>query len=186
MEKKQQYVLGGILFIFAFSFGLNEFINSAHKEQATTDVRGIASVNDNAISQNEIQWERNLARTLSESHPIAKTHIADKPTDLDQLIFGSLQGRYEVEIKDGVVVGIRLKNGEVSGVEMNVEELLQQHAAVFSRMNDLSKGSTSQEGDSVTETYTWKDAQGSRHSMKVGYVSTGSQKNRWIKSVSFQ
>lgn len=179
MNKKQQYIFGAILFVFAFSFSFNEFIKLTQSEKTNTDSRSVASFDDRAVSQKEINWEHELAKSLHNQGHDGK--IAERPTAMDQLVFGILQGKYNIEIVDGSVKSIRLKNSETVGIDTNPEQILKDYKSIFKGARTVRLQSAD---DNVRE-YVWEDEKGASHSMKVLYQPAQFGNDATIQRIEF-
>lgn len=86
-----------ILSVLMLSVISNQWLTKS-SEQAHS--RGIASVGEVTISN--VKWEHELANTLSSAKGVSG-NMAERPSLRDELVFGELEGRYGVRIKDGRV-----------------------------------------------------------------------------------
>lgn len=179
MNKKQQYIFGAILFVFAFSFSFNEFIKVTQSEKLNSDSRNVASFDDRVSSQSEINWEHELAKSLHSQGHDGK--IAERPTVMDQLVFGILQGKYNIEIVDGDVKSIRLKDSETVGIDANPEQILKEYRNIFKGVRTVRLQSSNER---VRE-YVWEDDKGTSHSMKVLYQPAQFGSEATIQKIDF-
>lgn len=111
-----------ILFIMAgVNFSLFQDVKiDAHNEQVK---RGIASVPKVMVPQ----WRKNLGQINSAM--IAE--VAKKPSAVENLGFGDLEGRYSLDVQDGIVKQIQFsQQGEPKRLEDHTDFLFR-HASAF-------------------------------------------------------
>lgn len=90
-----------ILSVLMLSVLSNQWLT---RPTSSTNSRSIASVGS-VSSVADVKWEHELARELSRSKGVG-AHLAEKPSLRDELVFGELEGRYGVRMKDGRVESI--------------------------------------------------------------------------------
>jgi hypothetical protein len=92
--------------------------------------RGIASIRPLSAAS-DIKWEHNLAQELSKSSGMP-AHLAVKPSLRDELIFGSLEGRYGMKVSNGLVESLEfINNGDEALVLKDRAAFLKTYRNVF-------------------------------------------------------
>lgn len=87
---------------------------SGNQTRSQDNQRGIASFESQDPKKN-IQWEHELALQLAVEKGLSQAALAEKPTLRDELVFGTLQGRYGVKILNGSITSLEFlesQNGE--------------------------------------------------------------------------
>lgn len=96
---RQKSVLAlSILSVLMLSVLSNQWLTRTNDQVHS---RGIASVGP-AASVSDVKWEHELASQLSNGKGVTG-NMAERPSLRDELVFGDLEGRYGVRIKDGRV-----------------------------------------------------------------------------------
>lgn len=156
-------VIGFLIFIFAFAIGLNEMIQKTNTANNDSNVRRIANINDlDLSSQKQIDWEQELAKTLSQSKK-SNTKFGEKPTSMDQFYFGTLQGKYSLKFNDKKIQTIQLNTQIQDGVDLAFEKILTEYKDLFDYASQF-KSVPTQEGKSV---YQWTGKSGEKYSAHI-------------------
>lgn len=92
-----------ILSVLMMSVFLNQWLT--RPQDAMTQGRGIASFSP-MNSMVDIKWEHEMARQLGQSGDLTTSKLAERPSLQDELIFGSLEGRYGMKVSDGRIQSI--------------------------------------------------------------------------------
>lgn len=88
--------------VLVVSLFLNQWlVGSGNSSQVTLNQssRGIASFNDNFAQ--DVKWEHDFAKELSQKEFLGSAKLAEKPTMRDELVFGYLQGKYGMKLSKG-------------------------------------------------------------------------------------
>lgn len=96
-----------ILSVLMLSVISNQWLMRS-SEQAHS--RGIASVGG-ATAVSDVKWEHELANSLSTAKGVSG-NLAERPSLRDELVFGELEGRYGVRVKDGRVEALEYTSRE--------------------------------------------------------------------------
>lgn len=159
-------VVGFLIFIFAFAIGLNEVIQSTHSKMASSSSSGgrkIANINEMDMSnQKQINWEQELARTLSDSKK-SNVKLAEKPTAMDQFYFGTLQGKYNLGFADRKISRIELNSQSEEGLALTFEKILTDHKDLFDYASQF-RSLPEQNGNQM---YQWTGKSGTKYSAHI-------------------
>lgn len=158
-------VVGFLIFTFAFAIGLNEVIQSSpsSKGQASNDVRKVANIDDvNFNDQKQIDWEQELAKTLSQSQK-PNTKLAEKPTSMDQFYYGTLQGKYSLVFSDRKISKIQLNSQSEEGLNLTFEKVLTEHKDLFDYASQF-KSLSSRDSKQI---YQWTGKSGSKYTAQI-------------------
>lgn len=118
-----------ILSILMISVFSNQMITRPEQQAAG---RGIASLGP-LQSQADVKWEHRMARELSQQRGLA-AHLAVKPSLRDDLIYGSLQGRYAMRLDGDRVSSLEFIRNERSDAPLAIRDrgaLLTKYRAAF-------------------------------------------------------
>ncbi len=96
--EKKAALMASILSIIAVVTFLNQKILSQFEIPSQRNVRGIASINDQA--EYGFQWQRDLAKELSSKTKRSIASYGEAPSKLDQVRFGLLEGKYAFVFDD--------------------------------------------------------------------------------------
>lgn len=122
-----------ILSVLMLSVFTNQWLTRPNNgEMSMAGARGLASVRPFNASA-DIKWEHNLANQLSNSSGQA-AHLAVKPSLRDELIFGSLEGRYGMKVSNGLIESLQFidaNNGDQALVLKDRAAFLKRFSAVF-------------------------------------------------------
>lgn len=91
-----------LFLMVGFNFSMFQVDREEQIAKASSRARGIASVPKNI----EPAWQKNLAQM----NPSMISHSARKPTALEALSFGSLEGKYAMRIDGGRITQIELSD----------------------------------------------------------------------------
>lgn len=126
-KQNQKALLGlSIVSILMMSVFLNQWVTKPDSGFQRGG-RSIASLHPNTNTVAEIKWEHEVARQLASSHEL-RANLAEKPSLRDELVFGTLEGRYGMKIKDG-----RVESLEFVGSTSGDEPLIVKDRAAFLR-----------------------------------------------------
>lgn len=117
-----------ILSVLMLSVISNQWLTKSSEQ---TRSRGIASIGEVAVSN--VKWEHELANTLSNAKGLSGT-LAERVSLRDELVFGELEGRYGVRIKDGRVESLEYtaREGETALNLKNRAAFLMKYRSVLS------------------------------------------------------
>ena len=157
--RNQKAVLAlSILSVVILSVITNQFITRPRTMDASN--RGIASVGSTQFQAAEVRWEHALANELSNGHDL-KGHIAERPSLRDELLFGTLEGRYGARLKEGRVLSLELLQSadSPSGISLSdrsafLSKYKNVLAAEYSRVGLQSKSDTQEIWSLVDEDRT--------------------------------
>lgn len=110
MQQRGMLVLS-IFSVLAMTVISNQWLTRAH--QSAGGGRGVASVPGvlGTSSATNVKWEHELARELQRDQS-RKGHLAVRPTIKDELLFGSLEGRYGLTMSDGRIESLEFLNAQ--------------------------------------------------------------------------
>lgn len=128
--------------VLVMSLFLNQWLIGGRDENGGA-TREIASFNGAAQNvKQDIQWEHELAKKLSEKDLEDPSKLADKPTLRDDLIFGYLQGKYGMKVADNKIQSLEFidaQNGEQPMViDKKVEFLMSYQEAMGFKFDQVS------------------------------------------------
>lgn len=129
MQQRGVLVLS-IFSILAVTVMSNQWLTRV--QESSGGGRGLASVPGAMGSASNVKWEHELARELSRDQS-RKVHLAVRPTLKDELIYGSLEGRYGMTLANGRIEGLEFLNTQ-GGSDSPVT--IQDRAAFLSRYRD--------------------------------------------------
>ncbi len=89
--------------VLIVSLFLNQWLISGNNSNEL-DAKGgrqIASFNGDMVQ--DIKWERDLAKQLTQKDLLENSKMAEKPTLRDELVFGYLQGKYGMKLSQGKI-----------------------------------------------------------------------------------
>ncbi len=118
--------------VFLATMVLNEVVKSTSMS-VQAQSRQVASINEQDVKR-EVSWEHEMAQQLAADKSQASDKVAGKPSLKDELLFGALEGRYNVQFENGKIVSLEL-NGErkdTAAVRLNPVDLLEKYKAFFS------------------------------------------------------
>lgn len=144
---QQKAVLAlSILSVLMLSVLTNQWL--ARSEVNAGAGRNIASFGASGLVS-DVKWEHELARQLSQSKGMA-AHFAVKPSLRDELVFGQLEGRYGVRMKDGRIEAVEFAGRDGSmPLALNRGELLSKYRSIFAFEFDRAGLSSFQNGEEV-------------------------------------
>lgn len=158
-------VVGFLIFIFAFAIGLNEVIQSTQSKTtaSSSSSRKIANIGEMDMSnQKQINWEQELARTLSDSKK-SNVKLAEKPTAMDQFYFGTLQGKYNLGFADRKINRIELNSQNEEGLSVTFEKILTDHKDLFDYASQF-RSLPEKDGKQI---YQWTGKSGTKYSAHI-------------------
>lgn len=145
---QQKAVLAlSILSVLMLSVLTNQWLTRA--ESGAGNSRTIASLGSSSMVS-DVKWEHELARQLSQSKGLA-AHFAVKPSLRDQMVFGELEGRYGVHVKDGRVESVEF-TGQQGSSPLSIgdrTQFLTKYRSVFALDYSQVGLSSSQNGEEV-------------------------------------
>lgn len=173
---KKNIFFGAVVFIMGASVGLNYVINS--DGDRANNSRNVANLDAApAVDAATMNWEQELAKTLSRDKKIKNTQSAEKPTVLDQMLFGELQGKYNLDFSGSELKAISLKNSESEGLNLSLQQIVNNYQSIFSKVSNFKQLSKTED----SETYQWQDAQGKSHQAVVKF-----NQHQMVQAVTFE
>lgn len=119
--------------VFLATMVLNEIVKSTSLS-VQAQSRQMASVNEQDVKK-EVSWEHEMASRLSSSEATSADKGAAKPSLKDELLYGTLEGRYNVQFENGKIISLEL-NGERGTIadsnRLNPVDLLEKYKSFFS------------------------------------------------------
>lgn len=135
--------------VLGVSLFFNQWLISGHSVSPTGS-RQIASYEGAQYAQ-DVKWEHELAQKLSQRDLEDPAQLADRPTLRDNLIFGYLQGKYGVKLKDGQVEMIEFIDAQAGDQPMSIEKkaefLLNYKSALGMNFDQVSLRERGEHGD---------------------------------------
>lgn len=131
-SEKPSLVGVSLVGVFLATMVLNEIVKSTSLS-VQAQSRQMASLNEQDIKR-EITWEHNWANQLASANKQETDKMAGKPSIKDELLYGTLEGRYNVQFQNGKIISLELnqaaKTEETSRV--NPADLLEKYKSFFS------------------------------------------------------
>lgn len=167
-------LLSIVLAVVSMNHLVSQDLESQMEVHPSSGQRGIASVNDQV-------YEREMVKKLSQRAMSSVSRRGVRPSELDHLTFGVLQGKYSVNLKSGKIASIYLSEEnqaqEISNYSDFVKNMRSLLPVSFSRVDKVSS-SLKTKG----EVYALLDKQGA----KVGVVTMMLDEKRRLLSLQFQ
>lgn len=153
-DKKATNVLS-IASLLVFSLFLNQWLVQAPRhimeaDHASVGKRGIASVPTTEDLSTVVNWEQELAQQMSDEKNDQAAYFAIKPNLRDELVFGVLQGKYGMQLQEGLIQSLEFINSQDEALSAdnanlplvisNKADFLQQYKDIFSiAFSEVSK-----------------------------------------------
>lgn len=150
-NEKRAALTASILSVIALVTFFNQKIVS-HFSSRDTGSRNIASLNEQATF--EFEWQKELAQKLSEKEKRGIASYGEQPSQIDQIRFGLLEGKYAFSIVDDKISEITFQetsNADRPKYIANVENFLIENKAVFAPNLALVKTLENKELGNVVE-----------------------------------
>lgn len=122
-REKRSMIALSLASVFLVTLVLNEVIRDVHEATRGEGQRQMASVNarDQKV---EMAWEHEWARKLASSEVSAQGESARKPTLQDELLYGILEGLYNVQFANGKIVSLELNAARSGSDQHSVDPLM--------------------------------------------------------------
>ena len=131
LKKDKPSLVGvSLVAVFLATIVLNEVVKSPSLSVQARS-RQIASLNESEIKK-EISWEQGWAKQVSAG--TVKGKMAARPSLQDELLYGALEGKYNVQFHNGKIVSLELsETGSASPIaKINPLDFLQKYKGFFS------------------------------------------------------
>ncbi len=131
LKKDKPSLVGvSLVAVFLATIVLNEVVKSPSLSVQARS-RQIASLNESEIKK-EISWEQGWAKQVSAGN--VKGKMAVRPSLQDELLYGALEGRYNVQFHNGKIVSLELSEASSSNpvAKINPLDFLQKYKTFFS------------------------------------------------------
>jgi hypothetical protein len=143
-ETKRALTLGGLGLILLVAVYANEgFVRANSRGLAG---RGLASVNvDPAAAEREVHAEHVLAQRLASGHTRQPSSLGQVPSQMEQLAFGELEGKYAIHLDNSKIASIRFADSPDQSDRpkyiTNWSGFLQEHRELFAvNFDHVTKG----------------------------------------------
>jgi hypothetical protein len=163
LEQRKVLASASILSILFIVAVVNDRMMS-HPETVQQNSRSIASYGEVGPAIRDQEWENQLAHDLSlASHTAGSATFAAPATPLDQLTYGTLEGKYSMQVFRGHVQQIEFANNETSTNPVLVQDrarfLMQNRELLPVQYASLIKTGTQLSGTEMNEQFALLDAQ---------------------------
>lgn len=136
LQDKAQDQKSVLVLSLASVFLVAIFMNQALTVRDSQDlqaqgVRGIASYQP---TQQDVKWEHDLAKKLSDDIRAKALALAEKPTLRDELVFGYLEGKYGMKILEGRIQALEFIDAQAGDQPLQIENrpsFLTSYSAAF-------------------------------------------------------
>ncbi len=153
----QNIVASGALATTLFLVTILNFALSSHIETPVAQSRGIASVApmvDNEISN----WDKSVLKRMAQQTERKMASISSKATELDQLRFGLLEGKYALKLEDGKISEILFQDSAGSTsrpkyIDSKDEFLNQYRGLIKSDFSTASRVGEKIDNGNIVESY---------------------------------
>lgn len=153
----QNIVASGALATTLFLVTILNFALSSQSETKINQARGIASAAP--MIDNELaQWNKSLLKKMAQQTERKMASISAKATDMDQLRFGLLEGKYALKLEDGKISEIVFQDTVGSDerpkyINSKDEFLSQYKSLLKSEFTTASRISEKVDNGSIIESY---------------------------------
>lgn len=170
-EKNRRFFASlSLLSIFmAVGVANHEIWNSGDLVDHKSESRSLASAPVSLVRNTE--WERAIAQKLSERRERVLASVSQRPTQIEKLRFGALEGKYALRMADGKISEIEFSDAQSVGDHPNfindrVAFLMQNRVAFAVEFSRVERISEERSKNSRAEVYGLFNADGA----KVGQV----------------
>lgn len=130
-NERPSLVSVSLVAVFLATMVLNEIVKSTSLSVQAKS-RQVASINQAEVKK-EISWEHNWAKQLS-AHKTVTGQTAIRPNMQDELLYGTLEGIYNVQFENGKIVSLELNHEQKLNhiTKINPADLLEKYKEFFS------------------------------------------------------
>jgi hypothetical protein len=123
-------------------------------QETSQSSRGIASVSQ-ASKETAIPENSQLVRDLANRDLSPKASLGHKPTNLERLAFGYLEGKYAVRLQHGLLKEIEISSGYAQDAKQmeSLTAFIESERALLPQFDRPLKVSSEHEGANALETY---------------------------------